>query len=773
MLVKVARHATDRDWVSLDELNIRPAGTVGTRAGDGIEEVLAAGAVHTLFQPIVDLDAGTVVGFEALSRGPAGNLHTPDRLFAAARSAGRLAELDRLCRETAVASAVRAGLVEPLPVFVNIEPEVVDAASLAGLIPLAEGTAGRLRVVLEVTERAIAARPAELLDTVRRLREAGWQIALDDVGAEDMSLTFMPLLRPDIVKLDLRLVQRRPGPDVVQIMHAVNGYAERTGALILAEGIEHEQHLAVARALGARLGQGWMFGRPQLGIEVPLPTGAPVLPAPRPDTEHRSPFDCLPPGVALRRSSKPLLIEFSKFLEREAMRLGSTAMVLSAFQHADFFTPATAHRYRELARHTGFVAAVGEQLPAEPVAGVRGAHLDQADPVRGEWDVVVLAPHFAAALLARDLGDDGPDAGRTFEFALTYDRDAVVAAARSLMSRMLRSRQPDLPVSPSLPEAVLPPAHPGIDAAGEATLRRALAASTNGVTIADVTRPDAPLIYVNTAFERLSGLRAEEVLGRNCRILQGPDTDPAATGRIREAVAAGSEIRETLLNYRGAEREPWWNEIYLSPVFDADGRLTQYIGVQNDVTEQVAARRELEAERARSSAYLAELEAAAYRDPLTGLLNRRRLQDLLETAILEANLAGNALALLYLDVDRFKAVNDRHGHRTGDQVLQAVADRLRGRLRGNDLLARLGGDEFLVVLPDLDRASSERVLDRLTAELGGALDVPVPIEAGSVRAEVSVSVSIGGSRYPEDGLDFESLLHRADQRMYRRKRANA
>ena len=732
--------------------------------------MLAAGAVHTLFQPIVDLDAGTVVGFEALSRGPAGNLHSPDRLFAAARSAGRLAELDRLCRETAVATAARSGLVEPLTVFVNIEPEVVDAASLAGLIPLAEGTAGRLRVVLEVTERAIAARPAELLDTVRRLREAGWRIALDDVGADDMSLTFMPLLRPDIVKLDLRLVQRRPGPDLVQIMHAVNGYAERTGALILAEGIEHEQHLAVARALGARLGQGWMFGRPQPGIEGPLPSGVLALPAGTAAAEHRSPFDCLPPGVPLRRSSKPLLIEFSKFLEREAMRLGSTAMVLSAFQHADFFTPATAHRYRELAQRTGFVAAVGERLPAEPVAGVRGAHLDPADPVRGEWDVVVLAPHFAAALLARDLGDDGPDAGRTFEFALTYDRDAVVAAARSLMSRVLMTRQPELPaVSPVLPETVPASARPAADAAGEATLRRALAASTNGVTIADVTRPDAPLIYVNTAFERLSGLRAEEVLGRNCRMLQGPDTDPAATARIREAVAAGSEIRETLLNYRGAEREPWWNEIYLSPVFDADGRLTQYIGVQNDVTEQVTARRELETERARSSAYLAELEAAAFRDPLTGLLNRRRLQDLLETAILEANLAGNALALLYLDVDRFKAVNDRHGHRAGDQVLQAVADRLRGRLRGNDLVARLGGDEFLVVLPGLDRASSERVLTRLTAELGGVLDAPVPIEAGSVR----VSVSIGGSRYPEDGLDFESLLHSADQRMYRRKRAGA
>src|SRR5205085_1452138 len=95
-----------------------------------------------------------------------------------------------------------------------------------------------------------------------RLRAAGWRIALDDVGADDMSLAFMPLLRPDIVKLDLSLVQQRPGPAVAGIMNAVNAYAERTGALVLAEGIENEQHLDIAKALGARLGQGYLFGRP-------------------------------------------------------------------------------------------------------------------------------------------------------------------------------------------------------------------------------------------------------------------------------------------------------------------------------------------------------------------------------------------------------------------------------------------------------------------------------------------------------------------------------
>jgi hypothetical protein len=104
---------------------------------------------------------------------------------------------------------------------------------LEELRSIAESAPGELKLMLEITERALAARPAELLATVRRLRSAGWRIALDDVGANDLSLAFMPLLRPDIIKLDLPLVQHRPGPKVAEIMNAVNAYAERSGSVVL------------------------------------------------------------------------------------------------------------------------------------------------------------------------------------------------------------------------------------------------------------------------------------------------------------------------------------------------------------------------------------------------------------------------------------------------------------------------------------------------------------------------------------------------------------
>jgi len=137
-------------------------------------EVLAAGLVRSVFQPIVELDGGGVVAYEALARGPEGPLATPDALFAAAREAGLLAELDTACRTAAFRGALEQGLLAPLTVFVNVEPEVLDSAPLDDLLAIAGSAPGELRVVMEITERALSVRPADLLRTVERVREFGW-----------------------------------------------------------------------------------------------------------------------------------------------------------------------------------------------------------------------------------------------------------------------------------------------------------------------------------------------------------------------------------------------------------------------------------------------------------------------------------------------------------------------------------------------------------------------------------------------------------------------
>ncbi|MGY1807888.1 EAL domain-containing protein [Blastococcus sp. SYSU D00669] len=731
-----------------------------------LDAALTAGGVRSVFQPIVELDTGRVVAYEALARGPEGPLERPDALFAAAREAGRLAELDAACRAAAFRGAVDAGLLAPLSVFVNVEPEVLDSAPLSELLAIAEAAPGQLRVVLEITERALAARPAELLRTVERVRSAGWGLAVDDVGAESMSLAFLPLLRPDVVKLDLRLVQERPGPAVAEIMNAVNAYAERTGAVVLAEGIETGAHLTAARALGATLGQGWMFGRPGPGPVAGRPVAALALPgSAEPETAGRSPFACLPGSVPLRRSPKALLIELSKQLEREAMRLGETCVVAAAFQEARHFTPSTTQRYRDLVERTAFVCALGEDLPVEPLPGVRGAALRRDDPVRGEWDVVVLSPHFSAALLARDLGDTGPDLERTFEYALTYDRDTVVRAASALLSRVV-------PAATAVAEAaVLAPAHPAPAAAPapgvpdrEALLHRALAATSVGVTIVDLRLPDQPLVYVNGAFEQLAGLPRAEVLGRNCRFLQSPDSDPAVVARLRTAVERGEDCRETLLNVRGPDRTPWWNEIHLAPVTDADGTVVQYIGIQHDVTARVEAERALRVERDRSRGYLARMQELAGTDPLTGLPDRRRLAEQVDTALWSARAGDDALALLLVDVDGVRSATAMWGHERGDELLCAVIGRVRAALRRRDLIARLGGSELLIALRDLDPCSAGTEARRLAGELAAVLDRPALLHG----TEVPVGARLGVAVFPQDGADFGELLQAASLQKHER-----
>jgi EAL domain-containing protein (putative c-di-GMP-specific phosphodiesterase class I) len=406
-----------------------------------IKQILSDRAVRSVFQTIIDLDSGEVVGYEALARGPVGPLESPTAMFSAARAEQLLPELDEACRDAAFIGAAAAGMSAPLTLFVNVEPEVLNGAPIGRLLAFANRAPSDLEVVLEITERALARHPAELLATVERVRDLGWGVALDDVGAEPASLTFMSLLQPDVIKLDLRIVQDRPSFAIAAIMNAVNAYAERTGALVLAEGIETPAHLKVAQGLGCTLGQGWLFGPAGPTEARDFAIGKlNLLEARRVWTAGAltSPFACLPPETNLRRSPKAMLVEVSKQLEREAIRIGESCVVASTFQDARHFTPATAERYCKLVQNVGFACALGENLPAEPLPGLRGASLLTADPLRDEWAVVVLSPHFSAALLGRDLGDTGPDMERMFEYTLTYRRPTVIQAACCLLARVVQ-----------------------------------------------------------------------------------------------------------------------------------------------------------------------------------------------------------------------------------------------------------------------------------------------------------------------------------------------
>jgi diguanylate cyclase (GGDEF)-like protein/PAS domain S-box-containing protein len=405
-----------------------------------LDSALERSAIRSHYQPIVDIQTGEVLAYEALARGPQGSaVERPDLLFGAARSAGRLEELDWACRAAAVQGALEAGM-QPQTLFVNVEPDALVTDCPPHLIDLWRRAGDELRVIVEITERALTANPAKLLASVRAMRERGWGIALDDVGADTRSLALMPLLRPDVIKLDLRLVQEQPGGEIAEIVNAVNAEAERTGATILAEGIENEQHLSMARAMGARLAQGWHFGRPaplpEALTDVPLHRRVPFA-APVPAPSGATPYETVLQVRDTRPADKRLLLAISRHLEQQARQLGAGAVVLSAFQTNERFTRATRRLYTGLAAETAFVAALGVDMDPEPAPGVRGALIEGGDALAGEWSIAVLGPHFSAALVALDLGDTGPEDERRFDYALTYDRDLAIEAAASLMRRVL------------------------------------------------------------------------------------------------------------------------------------------------------------------------------------------------------------------------------------------------------------------------------------------------------------------------------------------------
>lgn len=286
---------------------------------------------------------------------------------------------------------------------------------------------------------------------------------------------------------------------------------------------------------------------------------------------------------------------------------------------------------------------------------------------------------------------------------------------------------------------------------GEEKLRlrdRSVAASRNGIIITDASQPEAPMIDVNPAVERITGYSAGEILGRNCRMFQGADTDPEARATIRRAMGAREECAITLLNYR-RDGTPFWNELHIAPVVDEVGRVTHWVGILDDVSK----RKELEA----------ELIHQAFHDPLTGLPNRALIANHLEMALSRAGEKGQSVGVLFVDLDGFKFVNDGLGHEAGDRLLAALAERLQAGLRPGETLARFGGDEFIVLIDSVaDPSEATWVAERIAAALRPA----ILVDGRKVIATASIGIAIGAAPTELAG----DLLRHADIAMYRAKR---
>lgn len=404
---------------------------------DELDRILEAQTVTAAYQPLVSLASGRPVGFEALARGPQGSpLERPDQLFAAARKADRLSQLDWMCRTAAVRGALEARLQPPLVLFVNSEPETIGSRMPVAFAEFwGRARLAGVRVMFEVTERAVMDRPAQLLRAIDQIRGFGWGVALDDVGTNPASLALLPFLDPDVIKLDMSLLHGT-ADDIGEVILAVNAEVERTGAALLAEGIENEDHLELARAFGASLGQGWLFGRPG-----PLPD---LMPSPgdgltprsqgRPAVSPQTPYEIVARKLSPRRLTKQQLQGASRIIEQRAARLPHPPLLVAAFQHARNFTGATKAIYEDLARRLPFVAALGVGWEDEEVRHPRRVPFDPTDPLAKEWAVGIVTP-FSAMFLAGREGDEELGA-KTFDVVMTFDRDLAIEAADSLLRRL-------------------------------------------------------------------------------------------------------------------------------------------------------------------------------------------------------------------------------------------------------------------------------------------------------------------------------------------------
>lgn len=280
----------------------------------------------------------------------------------------------------------------------------------------------------------------------------------------------------------------------------------------------------------------------------------------------------------------------------------------------------------------------------------------------------------------------------------------------------------------------------------EQQLRLAAAVYQNMLEAIVVTDVRGSILSVNPAFTTLTGFSADDAIGENVNILKSGRHHPRFYQQIWLSLKENRQWQGEIWNRRrnGELFSAWLN---INAIDNEKGQVMYYVGVLSDITAR--------------KRYEAQIRRQAFYDNLTDLPNRLLLQDRLNMALLQAKRSDSKVAVLFLDLDSFKAVNDLYGHCIGDQVLKAAASQLKGCVRRTDTIARLGGDEFVIVLPQL-RSTEGAALVAQKALI--ALDGPLNIKPG-----MCVTSSIGISVFPDDCEDAEALMRKADQAMYQAK----
>jgi diguanylate cyclase (GGDEF)-like protein/PAS domain S-box-containing protein len=347
-----------------------------------------------------------------------------------------------------------------------------------------------------------------------------------------------------------------------------------------------------------------------------------------------------------------------------------------------------------------------DNFPRRPVAERLGIHAACAFPVLEQDRVVAVLEFFA-------------DAPRPVDAALL---DAITSLATQL-GRVTERKRTLMAMN---------------------KLRQAVEQSPAMIIITDL---NGVIEYINPEYSAITGYRPEEVIGKTPALLKSGHTDAAAYTKLWARISSGHDWRGEFLNVK-KDGEQFWAATSISPIRDQDGRITHYLGIAEDISERKRTEQ--------------RIEHLAHFDSLTELPNRALFHAQAKQILAGARRHASPAALLMLDLDDFKDVNDSLGHAVGDELLKLVARRLHAAMRENDIVARLGGDEFTMILPDIEGPDAVGNAVRRLIEI-----ISRPYTLAEV--DLYINVSIGIAMFPDDGQDVDELLKHADLAMYRAK----
>ena len=286
----------------------------------------------------------------------------------------------------------------------------------------------------------------------------------------------------------------------------------------------------------------------------------------------------------------------------------------------------------------------------------------------------------------------------------------------------------------------------------EGELRKLSSAVEQSGSMVVITDSAGTIEYVNAGFERVTGYSAAEAIGQNPRMLKSDETSRSVHKDLWHTITGGREWHGEFHNRR-KNGELYWSLVTINPLRDESGAVTHFVAVAEDATGRKEAQ--------------STIERLAFFDSLTDLPNRRLFRDRLVQAIAASGRAGKHLAVMFLDLDRFKNVNDSLGHDAGDRLLKEVARRLVSATRSGDTVARLGGDEFALVLPNLQVPEDAGMV---ATKILNSLIAAIELDGHSIYATASIGISLA----PGDSSDVDALIKNADIAMYQaKKRGNA